>query len=85
MVLALATALGIGLWLSALNVRYRDVLSGRPFVIMVGLFVSPITYPFHLVPADLRPFYALNPIVGRARDLPLDALPYGGMAGARSC
>jgi lipopolysaccharide transport system permease protein len=62
--LALTTALGIGLWLSALNVRYRDVHLAVPFVIMVGLFVSPITYPFHLVPAGLRPIYALNPLVG---------------------
>jgi homopolymeric O-antigen transport system permease protein len=62
--LALLTALGIGLWLSAINVRYRDVHLAVPFLIMVGLFVSPITYPFHLVPAALRPIYAINPIVG---------------------
>lgn len=61
---ALATATGIGLWLSALNVRYRDVHHAIPFLILVGLFVSPITYPFHLVPAGVRPIYALNPIVG---------------------
>ncbi|HEX3976545.1 MAG TPA: ABC transporter permease [Solirubrobacteraceae bacterium] len=63
-VLALTTALGIGLWLSAINVRYRDVHLAIPFLIMVGLFVSPITYPFHLVPDALRPIYALNPLVG---------------------
>jgi lipopolysaccharide transport system permease protein len=63
-VLALTTALGIGLWLSAINVRYRDVHLAIPFLIMVGLFVSPITYPFSLVPAALRPIYALNPLVG---------------------
>jgi lipopolysaccharide transport system permease protein len=62
--LALTTALGIGLWLSAINVRYRDVHLAVPFLIMVGLFVSPITYPFHLVPAGLRPVYAINPLVG---------------------
>ncbi len=62
--LALTAALGIGLWLSAVNVRYRDVHLAIPFLIMVGLFVSPITYPFHLVPVDLRPIYALNPLVG---------------------
>lgn len=62
--LALATALGIGLWLSALNVRYRDVYLAVPFLIMIGLFVSPITYPFHLVPAGLRAVYAINPLVG---------------------
>jgi len=62
--LALMTALGIGLWLSAINVRYRDVHLAVPFLIMVALFVSPITYPFHLVPAALRPIYAINPLVG---------------------
>jgi lipopolysaccharide transport system permease protein len=61
---ALATATGIGLWLSALNVRYRDVHHAVPFVILVGLFISPITYPFHLVPSGVRPIYALNPLVG---------------------
>jgi len=64
MLLTLTTAIGIGLWLSALNVRYRDVHHLIPSVILVGLFVSPITYPFHLVPAGLRPIYALNPLVG---------------------
>ena len=62
--LTLGTATGVGLWLSALNVRYRDVGQAIPFLILLGLFVSPITYPFHLVPAGLRPIYALNPIVG---------------------
>lgn len=62
--LALLTALGIGLWLSAINVRYRDVHLAVPFLITVGLFVSPITYPFHLIPSALRPIYALNPLVG---------------------
>jgi len=62
--LALTTALGIGLWLSAINVRYRDVHLAVPFLIMVGLFVSPITYPFSLVPAGLHAVYALNPLVG---------------------
>jgi lipopolysaccharide transport system permease protein len=62
--LALTTALGFGLWMSAINVRYRDAHTAVPFLILVGLFVSPITYPFHLVPAALRPIYALNPVVG---------------------
>jgi lipopolysaccharide transport system permease protein len=61
---ALTTAFGIGLWLSALHVRYRDVQHILPFLILVGLFISPITYPFSLVPADLQPVYALNPLVG---------------------
>jgi len=61
---ALTTALGIGLWLSALHVRYRDVQHIVPFAILVGLFITPITYPFSLVPANLQPVYALNPMVG---------------------
>jgi lipopolysaccharide transport system permease protein len=64
MLLTLTTAIGVGLWLSALNVRYRDVHHLIPFLILVGLFVSPITYPFHLVPAGVRPIYSLNPLVG---------------------
>ena len=63
-VLALATAVGVGLWFSALNVRYRDVHHAIPFLILVGLFVSPITYPFDLVPHALRAVYAINPLVG---------------------
>jgi lipopolysaccharide transport system permease protein len=62
--LTLFVALGIGLWLSALNVRYRDIRLAVPFVIMVGLFVTPIVYPFDVVPQAARAFYALNPMVG---------------------
>ncbi len=62
--IALAVALGLGLWLSALHVRYRDVQVIVPFAIQVGLFVTPIIYPFDLVPANLQPIYALNPMVG---------------------
>ena len=62
--LALGTALGCGLWLSALHVRYRDVALVVPFLIQVGLFVTPIVYPLSIVPAHLQPLYALNPMVG---------------------
>jgi lipopolysaccharide transport system permease protein len=62
--LVLATALGFGIWLAALNVRYRDVNVAVPFLIQVGLFVTPIIYPFALVPDAAKPFYALNPMVG---------------------
>jgi lipopolysaccharide transport system permease protein len=61
---ALAVALGLGLWLSALHVRYRDVQVIVPFAIQVGLFITPIIYPFDLVPENLQPLYALNPMVG---------------------
>jgi homopolymeric O-antigen transport system permease protein len=62
--LSVATVLGAVLWLSALNVRYRDIQQAMPFLVLVGLFISPITYPFHLVPENLQPVYALNPVVG---------------------
>ena len=62
--LAMTTALGLGLWLAGLNVRYRDVSLLVPFLVLVGLFITPITYGFELVPAYLQPFYALNPMVG---------------------
>ncbi len=62
--LALLTALGVGLWLSALNVRYRDVNHVVPFVIQIWMFASPIVYPVSLVPEKWRLLYSLNPMVG---------------------
>ena len=62
--LAVATVAGAGLWLSALNVRYRDVQLAVPFLILLGLFVSPVIYPVEVVPDDLQALYALNPMVG---------------------
>ena len=61
---ALATALAIGLWLSALNVEYRDVTHAVPFLIQIWLFASPIAYPVSLVPENWRLLYSLNPLVG---------------------
>ena len=57
-------AVGIGLWLSALNVQYRDVGYAVPFLTQVLLFVTPVLYPSSLVPAKLRMIYALNPMAG---------------------
>jgi lipopolysaccharide transport system permease protein len=62
--LAIATALAVGLWLSALNVEYRDVRYVMPFLTQFWLFLTPIAYPSSLVPDWLRPLYALNPMVG---------------------
>jgi lipopolysaccharide transport system permease protein len=62
--LVLALALGLGIWLAALNVKYRDVGVAVPFLIQVGLFVTPIIYPYSLVPANVHALYALNPMVG---------------------
>jgi lipopolysaccharide transport system permease protein len=62
--LALATSLGIGLWLSALNVLYRDFQYTVPFIIQLWLFASPVVYPASLVPESLRFLYGLNPMAG---------------------
>lgn len=62
--LALVTSLGIGLWLSALNVQFRDVRYAVPFLIQLWLFATPIAYPSSLLPASLRNLYGLNPLVG---------------------
>lgn len=55
---------GVGLWLSALNVRYRDVRYTIPFLTQVWLFATPIAYPSSLVPEQWRAFYGINPMAG---------------------
>jgi|SRR4030095_6054775 lipopolysaccharide transport system permease protein len=62
--LALLTALAVGLWLSALNVRYRDVGHAIPFLVQLWMFASPIAYPISLVPEKWRTLYMLNPMAG---------------------
>ncbi len=68
LVLALLLALGMGMIFSALNVRYRDLTLAVPTLMLVGLFITPITYPYSAVllqaPDWVEPFYALNPMVG---------------------
>lgn len=64
LLLALVTALGVGLWLSALNVKFRDVKYVVPFVTQFWMFLTPIAYPSSLLPEVWRPVYALNPMVG---------------------
>jgi lipopolysaccharide transport system permease protein len=64
LLLALATALGVGLWLSALNVQFRDVGHIIPFLTQIWLFATPIAYPSSLVPQPWRILYSLNPMVG---------------------
>ena len=58
------TALGVGVWLSALNVRYRDIRYAVPFLLNLWLFATPVAYASSLVPVEWRPVYALNPMVG---------------------
>lgn len=64
LLLALLTALGVGLWLSALNALYRDVRYVIPFLVSFWMFASPVAYPSSLVPARWRWLYGLNPMAG---------------------
>jgi lipopolysaccharide transport system permease protein len=63
-VIAITTALSVSLWLSALNVKYRDVASVVPLMTQLWMFASPVLYPASLVPESLRFFYGLNPMAG---------------------
>ena len=62
--LALATSLAIGLWLSALNIKYRDFQYTLPFIIQLWLYASPIVYPSSMIPVQYRMLYGLNPMAG---------------------
>jgi lipopolysaccharide transport system permease protein len=62
--LAAASAFAVGLWLSAANVRYRDVRHTIPFLVQFWLFATPVAYPASLVPEAWRPLYGLNPMTG---------------------
>ena len=62
--LAMATALGAALWLSAVNARYRDVKHLTPFLLQVWLFASPVAYSSTLIPERWRALYGLNPMAG---------------------
>lgn len=62
--LLILLTLGIGMWTSALNVKYRDVGIALPVLVQLWMFVSPIVYPASLVPAKWQWAYALNPLVG---------------------
>ena len=62
--LTLASALAVGLWLSALNARYRDVGHAIPFLIRAWMYASPVAYAASLIPERWQALYALNPMVG---------------------
>jgi homopolymeric O-antigen transport system permease protein len=64
LIFALHTALAVGLWLAALNVRYRDVAHTIPFLVQFWMFASPVAYPGSLVPEKWRLLYGLNPMAG---------------------
>jgi lipopolysaccharide transport system permease protein len=62
--LALGTALGVGMLLAALNVKYRDVRYVLPFLTQLWLFATPVAYPISIVPEQWRWLYGMNPMVG---------------------
>jgi lipopolysaccharide transport system permease protein len=62
--LVLAVTLAFGLWLAALHVKYRDISNVVQFTILVGLFITPIVYPFSNIPESYQLVYGLNPMVG---------------------
>lgn len=64
MIFALATAIGAGLFISALNVSYRDFRYIIPFIIQIGLFASPVGFSSSAVPEEWRLLYSINPMVG---------------------
>lgn len=62
--LALTTAMGVGFWISALNVKYRDFRYIIPFVVQFGLYISPVGFSSSVVPEKWRLLYSVNPMVG---------------------
>lgn len=81
----LALAVGLGLWVAALNVRYRDFMYALPFLIQVGMYASPVVYGLELVPERWRGVFSLNPLTGileafRAALLGGDGTVFGPLA-----
>jgi len=64
LLLAVLSALAVGVWLSALNVKYRDVRYTIPFMTQLWLFATPVAYPSSLLPEPWRSLYGLNPMAG---------------------
>jgi len=64
LILAVITAMGVGIWLAGLNVSYRDIGYIIPFLLQVWFFLSPVVYSSNIVPEAIRPFYGLNPMAG---------------------
>ena len=79
--LALMAALAVGLWLSALNVEFRDVRYTVPFLTQVWLFVTPIAYPSSLLSEPWRTLYGLNPMAGVVEGFRWSLLQSGGRPG----
>ena len=64
LLLAISTAVGAGLWIAALNVKYRDFRYVVPYMVQIGMYISPVGFNSALVPEKWRIVYALNPMVG---------------------
>ena len=62
--LAAVAAMGVGMWLASLNVKYRDVTHAIPFLIQIWMYATPVVYPASVVPEKWRTLYALNPLAG---------------------
>jgi lipopolysaccharide transport system permease protein len=63
-VLAALLALGVGMWMSAMNVKYRDIRFALPFLVQLWMFVSPVIYPSSKAPGKLQKVLILNPMTG---------------------
>ncbi len=63
-ILAILASLGLGLWISALNVRFRDFRYIIPFIIQLGLYISPVGFSSNVIPEEWRLIYSINPMVG---------------------
>jgi lipopolysaccharide transport system permease protein len=62
--IAFMASLGLGLWMAALNVKYRDFRYVIPFIVQLGLYVSPVGFSSNIIPGQWRLLYSLNPMVG---------------------
>jgi lipopolysaccharide transport system permease protein len=81
MLLALVTSLGVGLWLSAMNVQFRDVRYVVPFIVQFWMFATPIAYSSRLLPEPWRTVYGVNPMVGVVEGFRWSLLGTGGAPG----
>jgi len=73
--LAALSALGVGLLLAAVNVRYRDVSQAVPFMTQIWMFATPVAYPLSVIPDKWRALYVLNPMVGAVEGMRWALLP----------
>jgi len=62
--MAFAAAMGVSLWITALNVKYRDFFHVIPFIVQFGLYISPVGFSSNIVPDKWRLLYSINPMVG---------------------